>query len=210
MDFILDYKWFFLITAEVVFWVCAIAFLLLRYWFQLKKLSLFVLIIFIVNDLWIALLAYFDYQRTGEFSIYQIIIVIIIVYAMTFGKSDFKKLDAFIKRWVAKKRGEPINESLHPVKLYGKAYALKEWKQFAGHFVVFVLVHIGFAIGVGFSDSLQQTPLNDLFGMWFDDENGKFPFNNEGFNKFSQVWLLILAIDFVITLSYTLFPKKKS
>ncbi|MFS0875031.1 hypothetical protein [Solibacillus isronensis] len=210
MDFILDYKWFFLITAEVVFWVCAIAFLLLRYWFQLKKLSLVVFVIFIVNDLWIALLAYFDYQRTGEFSIYQIIIVIIIVYAMTFGKSDFKKLDAFIKRWVAKRRGEPIDESIQPVKLYGKAYALQEWKQFAGHFVVFVLVHIGFAIAVGFSDSLQQTPLNELFGTWFDGEKSNFPFDNEGINKFSHVWLLILAIDFVITLSYTLFPKKKS
>ncbi|MBM7666996.1 hypothetical protein JOC25_003523 [Solibacillus kalamii] len=210
MDFILDYKWFFLITAEVVFWVCAIAFLLLRYWFKLKKLSLFVFVIFILNDLWIALLAYLDYQRTGEFSIYQIIIVIIIVYAMTFGKSDFKKLDAFIKRWVAKKRGEPIDESLQPVKLYGKAYALHEWKQFAGHFVVFIIVHIGFAIAVGFSDSLQQMALNDFFGMWFDDDNSNFPFKNEGINKFSQVWLLILAIDFVITLSYTLFPKKKS
>lgn len=210
MDFILDYKWFFLITAEVVFWVCAIAFLLLRYWFKLKKLSLFVFVIFILNDLWIALLAYLDYQRTGEFSIYQIIIVIIIMYAMTFGKSDFKKLDAFIKRWVAKKRGEPIDESLQPVKLYGKAYALHEWKQFAGHFVVFIIVHIGFAIAVGLSDSMQETPFNELFGMWFDDENSNFPFNNEGVNKFSQVWLLILAIDFVITLSYTLFPKKKS
>ncbi|WP_339264255.1 hypothetical protein MKY07_07410 [Solibacillus sp. FSL W7-1472] len=210
MDFILDYKWFFLITAEVVFWVCAIAFLLLRYWFKLKKLSLFVFVIFILNDLWIALLAYLDYQRTGEFSIYQIIIVIIIMYAMTFGKSDFKKLDAFIKRWVAKKRGEPIDESLQPVKLYGKAYALHEWKQFAGHFVVFIIVHIGFAIAVGLSDSMQETPYNELFGMWFDDENSNFPFNNEGVNKFSQVWLLILAIDFVITLSYTLFPKKKS
>ncbi|MEK5080086.1 hypothetical protein MKX73_14245 [Solibacillus sp. FSL W7-1436] len=210
MDFILDYKWFFLITAEVVFWVCAIAFLLLRYWFQLNKLSLLVFIIFILNDLWIALLAYFDYQRTGEFSIYQIIIVIVIVYAMTFGKSDFKKLDAFIKRWVANKRGEPIDKSLQPVKLYGKAYAIQEWKQFALHFVVFIIVHIGFAIGVGFSDSLQQIPLSDFFGMWFDDESGNFPFDNEGINKFSQVWLIILAIDFVITLSYTLFPKKKS
>ncbi|WP_339176098.1 hypothetical protein MKY51_06830 [Solibacillus sp. FSL R5-0691] len=209
MDFILDYKWFFLITAEVVFWVCAFAFLLLRYWFQLKKLSIFVFIIFIVNDLWIALLAYFDYQRTGEFSSYQIIIVILIVYAMTFGKSDFKKLDAFIKRWVAKRRGEPIDNSLQPVKLYGKAYAIQEWKQFVLHFVVFIIVHIGFVIAVGFSDSLQQIPLSDFFGMWFDDESGNFPFNNEGINKFSQVWLIILAIDFVITLSYTLFPKEK-
>ncbi|WP_234417364.1 MULTISPECIES: hypothetical protein [unclassified Lysinibacillus] len=113
MDIILEHKWFFLITAEIIFWVCAIAFLLLRYWYKLDKLSMFAFGVFIINDLWIALLAFMDYRRTGEFSIYQILIVIMIVYALTFGKSDFKKLDGIIKGRVAKIRGESLEESSH-------------------------------------------------------------------------------------------------
>lgn len=111
MDIILEHKWFFLIAAEIIFWVCAIAFLLLRYWYKLDKLSKLVFGIFIINDLWIALLAFIDYQRTGEFSIYQILIIIMIVYAMTLGKTDINKLDVFIKRKVAKRRGESLEES---------------------------------------------------------------------------------------------------
>ena len=209
MDFILDHKWIFLITAEIVFWVCAVAFLILRYWFKFDKLSKFVIVIFIVNDLWIALLGFMDFQRTGEFSFYQIIIVIFIVYAMTLGKSDFKKLDYFIKRQVAKRRGEPLNDAQKPVQYYGMALAVIEWKQFAGHIFIFILMHVIFFFAFGFSESMQQTPITELFSVWFNNENNAVPFNHEGVNQFSQVWLLILLIDFAITLSYTIFPKRK-
>lgn len=33
MDLLVEYKWIFLIGAEVFFWVCATAFFLARYWF---------------------------------------------------------------------------------------------------------------------------------------------------------------------------------
>lgn len=105
MDYILEYKWLFLIMGEVVFTLCAAAFLLLRYWYQLEKLSIIVFLIFIVNDLWIAFLAVMDYQRTGAISWYQIIAALFILYALTLGKSDMKKLDCVIKRKVAEKRG---------------------------------------------------------------------------------------------------------
>lgn len=108
MDFILEYKWLFLILGEIVFTLCAAAFLLLRYWYQLEKLSIIVFVIFIINDLWIAFLAVMDYQRTGAFSLYQIIAVVFIIYALTLGKSDMKKLDEVIKRKVAEKRGVTV------------------------------------------------------------------------------------------------------
>lgn len=108
MDFILEYKWLFLILGEIVFTLCAAAFLLLRYWYQLEKLSILVFVIFIINDLWIAFLAVMDYQRTGAVSLYQIIAVVFIIYALTLGKSDMKKLDEVIKRKVAEKRGVTV------------------------------------------------------------------------------------------------------
>jgi hypothetical protein len=207
MDFILDNKWFFLITAEIIFWICAIAFLLLRYWFKLERLSMFIFVIFIVNDLWIAFLAFMDYRRTGEFSVFQIVILIFIVYALTFGKSDFMKLDLFIKRQVAKIRGETIPASEMPVQRYGLDLALYEWKQFVGHLFIFALLHIVFAFAFGLADQFNTLQIEQWLSIINNDDNG-LPFNNEGINSVTKIWLIILIIDFVITLSYTVFPKK--
>lgn len=208
MEFIINNKWIFLIAAEAIFWICAIAFLIFRYWFKVNKISNLFIIIFIINDLWIAFLAYLDYQRTGKFSSYQIIIIVIIVYAMTLGKSDFKKLDYFVKRQVAKIKGESFDNSDKPKQYFGYAYALIEWKQFTIHLIIFLLVHIGFYIAFGFSDIVSQISMSEVFTEWFNKDNTFLPFNNEGVNNFSRVWLLILLIDFAITLSYTIFPKR--
>ena len=100
MDFILEYKWFFLIGAEVSFWVLSFAFLVLRYMFDLNRVSFVVLGLIIVDNLFIAVLGLLDYARTSEFSTYQFIAVAIIVYGITFGKRDFKRLDVYLKRKV--------------------------------------------------------------------------------------------------------------
>ena len=63
---------------------------------------------FILNDVWIVFLAVMDYQRTGAISWYQLIAAIFIIYALTLGKSDMKKLDVVIKRKVAEKRGVSV------------------------------------------------------------------------------------------------------
>ena len=208
MDFILDHKWFFLISAEIIFWICAIAFLLLRYWFKLERVSMFIFIIFIVNDLWIAFLAFMDYRRSGEFSVFQIAILIFIVYALTFGKSDFKKLDLFIKRQVARFRGETIPASEMPVQRYGLDLALYEWKQFTGHLFMFALLHIVFAFAFGLSDQFKSLQIDQWLSLLNNDDK-EIPFNHEGVNSVSTVWRIILIVDFFITLSYTVFPKKR-
>lgn len=208
MDFIVNNKWAFLIAAEVVFWICAIAFLIFRYWFKLNNISNLFIIIFIMNDLWIAFLAFLDYQQTGEFSIYQIIIVLIIAYAMTLGKSDFKKLDFFVKRKVAKIKGEPFDHFDKPKQYFGYAYALIEWKQFTLHLIIFLFLNVAFYIAFGLSDVVSQISMSEMFNQWFNKEQNTLPFNNEGVNNFCRVWLLVLLMDFAITLSYTIFPKK--
>lgn len=209
MEFLLNNKWMFLILAEIIFWICAMAFLVLRYWFKLNKLSKLVVIIFIINDLWIAFLAFIDYQKTGKFSGYQMIIVGIIVYAMTLGKSDFKKLDYFVKKRVAQMKGEPFNNLDRPKQYYGYAYALIEWKQFTIHLLIFLIAHAGLYIEFGFSTMPTNTSISELFDLWMTKNNSTFPFKNEEVNNFSRVWLLVLLMDFAITLSYSIFPKRK-
>ncbi|MBO2535967.1 hypothetical protein [Rummeliibacillus suwonensis] len=209
MEFVLENKWIFLVIAEAVFWICLITFLVLRYWFNLNKLSMLFVAIFIINDLWIAAMAFMDYMNTGKFSSYQIIIMVIIIYAMTFGKSDFKKLDFYIKRKVAQLKGETLTSLNPPKQYYGLEYAILEWKQFLFHFVIFGIVHgmLFFIFGIS-KDIGEIASINQLFTLWFDKNNGQIPFDNTSANNFSRIWLLVLTIDFVITLSYSIFPKK--
>lgn len=101
MEFVLDNKWFFLIGAEVSFWVLSVAFLALRYLFDLDRASLVILALIVLDNALIAGLGFLDYQRTGEFASYQIVAAAIVVYGLTYGKKDFRRLDAYLKRKLA-------------------------------------------------------------------------------------------------------------
>ncbi|RRN69518.1 hypothetical protein EI200_16445 [Peribacillus simplex] len=211
MDFILEHKWVFLVAAEIVFWISVLTFLTLRYWFKLKKLSMVFFATFIINDLWIATMGFMDYLKTGEFRSYQVIILIFIIYAFTYGKSDFRKLDAFVQKKVAKLKGEEIPVMDQRRELYGRERAQSEWKQFLGHLLIYAIVHIVLIFVFGLSKQVGDiNSLNQLFSIWFEEKQAQFPFDHSGFNNLSRIWTLVLAIDAAITLSYTIFPKAEN
>jgi hypothetical protein len=209
VDFVLDNKWAFLILAEVIFWVSTLSFLIVRYWFNLKRLSTAFFVLFIVNDLWIATMGYFDYLKTGEFSAYQIIILIVIAYAFLYGKSDFQKLDGFIQRKVANWRGLPEPEIASVKPLYGVEHAKQERKNFYGHLLIFSAVQVLFFFMFGLSEAVSSIQLDTLFEDWYDQKETDLFYKNDTANNVTRIWALILAIDFVISLSYTIFPKKE-
>lgn len=210
MDFILENKWLFLIIAEVIFWVSVLTFLLLRYWFDLKKLSLAFFVLFIVNDLWIAIMGFFYYLKTDKISNYQIIIIVFLVYAFTYGKNDFRRLDTFMQRKVASWKGQPIPKVEGVKKLYGKEHARHERKLFLIHFLVYVLAHIIFLVMFGFSDQVNSFhEIGNMLSHWFEEKQVNFPSNNTTVNNISRIWSFILVIDAVISLSYTFFPRSE-
>ena len=118
----------FLIGAEIVFWLSAIGFFLLRYGFRLKKASFIMGIVLLINEVFILILGVVDYYQTGKFSNFQIITVIILLYAVFYGKKDLKKLDIFAQKLVAKWRNEPAPIIEEQVELTGMAYAEQEIK----------------------------------------------------------------------------------
>ncbi|MFG6496423.1 hypothetical protein P8610_13740 [Fictibacillus sp. UD] len=209
MEFVLDNKWLFLILAETVFWLSTLSFLLVRYWFNLKRLSVAFFILFLVNDLWIATMGYFDYLRTGEFSAYQIIILVVIVYAFIYGKSDFQKLDAFIQRKVAKWRGLPAPELTSTKPLYGMEHAKQERRNFYKHLIAFIAVQCLFVVMFGLSDSVSSLQIDTLFAEWYDQKQTELFYKSDTANNITRVWTIILAIDLIIAMSYTVAPKKK-
>ena len=84
MSILAEYRWYFLIGAEIVFWLSAIGFFLLRYGFLLKKASFIMGIVLLVNEVFILTLGVVDYYQTGKFSNFQIITVIILALIIIF------------------------------------------------------------------------------------------------------------------------------
>lgn len=105
MSFIIDYQWELFISLEVVSLLFLIVFLVIRYAFTKQRLSVLFLLLFLFCMVLEAVLAGVIYQETGEFSTFQVVIVLFLVYACTFGIGDFKKLDRFIKQKVGYWRG---------------------------------------------------------------------------------------------------------
>src|SRR5699024_7336299 len=118
MNILIMYQWEIFIGLEILSVICLLAFGFVRYMLGKKSLShLFIggFLLFLVCE---ALLSLMIYRETGEFGTFQIVIIIFIIYACTFGISDFKRLD----RWMRKKVGEWKKEEL----LTEKDYALME------------------------------------------------------------------------------------
>ncbi|MED4164631.1 hypothetical protein P4642_18305, partial [Halalkalibacterium halodurans] len=99
--FFLDYQVEIFITMEVLTVICLLLFGVTRYYFNIRKASLLFILLFIGITALEAALAWWLYNKTGEISTLQIIITVFVLYAITFGIGDFKKLD----RWMRQKIG---------------------------------------------------------------------------------------------------------
>src|SRR5699024_8652540 len=115
INFILEYKWLFFIFGEIIFWGSIIGFLLLKNGLELDKISKYLIIIWLLSDLWLLALGVLDYIETSSIDAFQIVIVVILIYVFTAGKSDLQKLYRMIKRKFEKgKNPSLINEiNLH-------------------------------------------------------------------------------------------------
>jgi len=104
MDLLMEYKWVLLVGAEAWFWVLSGAFLVLRYWAGLVRLSVVFLILIVADNLVILGLGVLDYLYTGEFATYQFAIAAVLLYGVTLGKRDFARLDAYLKRKITQRK----------------------------------------------------------------------------------------------------------
>jgi hypothetical protein len=104
MDLLMEYKWAMLVGAEISFWVLSGVFLVLRYWAGLDRVSVVFLILIVMDNLVILGLGVLDYLSTGEFATYQFAIAAVLLYGVTFGKRDFARLDAYLKRKITKRK----------------------------------------------------------------------------------------------------------
>lgn len=211
VEFVHQHLWELFIAIEIVFWLCIVLFVFLRYVLGLRKMSIWILPFFVASVLADAYLGWIDYKSTGEFSIFQFIIVITVIYAITAGVSDFRRLDAYIQRKVVKWKGEAELEiSVKSPPKYGCEHARHERYGWYMHVVMFVVAQIAFFYLFGTRDqfSVDEWFAFEFYRTWLEDE-ALGAYEDVKLNQVVRAWFIVLIIDGIISLSYTFFPRKE-
>src|SRR5699024_4499779 len=140
------------------------------------------------------LLGLYVYEQTGEISTFQVVIVIFILYAFTFGIVDFIRLDRWMREKIGKFRGvELLSEKDYTIieRNRDPKYIAKKYRRSSYiHIVLFVIVQSIFWI-VG-TDSLAEVQfyLTDL--SWIDvGIAAESPYPNEVTFAIGMIWGIV-------------------
>lgn len=211
MGFLVEHSWMIFISLEIAALIFIFAFMGARYVFSYHKGSNLFLSLFLLTMVLEGILAFLVYKVTGEINTFQIVVVIFLIYAVTFGISDFKKLDyaarVKIGKWrnvqlVSDEEVEKMRKLKHP-----KVVARKSRIWFYVHTIVLVSALIYFWHSYG-STEFHWMYFIQNWG-WFDDESLTQPFTSDMLNQVIRLWLIIYVIDTIINWSYTFFPDKE-
>ena len=212
MDVILHYNWELFIFLEVLSFGSLILFGIFRYFLEKPRFSIMFILLFLLLMIIEGLLGLYVYLQTGEISTFQIIIIIFIIYACTFGILDFIKLDRSMRKKIGKLRGvelltekdyEIIEKNNNP-KYIAKKYRVSSYI----HLVLFITVQaILWVIG---TESLAEIKMYLSDFSWLENGNAEeSPYPNDAAFAIGVIWGIVFIADVINSWSYTLFPKNR-
>ncbi len=211
MSFLLTYQWGIFISIEILSVVFLLVFGIVRYFLNKKRLSVLFIILFITLLFVEGILAFLIYRITGEFSTFQFVIIIFLLYACTFGIIDFKKLDRWMRQKIGNWRGKEllteedyaIIEKNKDPKYIAKKY---RWSSLI-HFVVFIIAQSIFWI-LG-TDNISEMISYITDFSWIESGTSEnTPYPNDTLYSVGMIWGIIFIVDFIYSWSYTFFPSK--
>ncbi len=170
-----------IIGCEIGFWVFVLAGLTARYVLKKKKLGAFLLICTPVVDLVLLAATVLDLKNGATATMVHGIAAIYIGISIAFGHGMIKWADQHFAYRIA-------NGVKPPKKIkYGTEHARREREGWFRHFFAWLIGASFLGANILYINNGEQTEqlLNTL-----------------------QLWTLVLGIDFLISFSYTLFPKK--
>ncbi|WNQ11081.1 hypothetical protein MJA45_26355 [Paenibacillus aurantius] len=167
-----------LIGSEIAFWVFVAAGLACRYLLRRPKLGVVLLACTPVIDLVILLTAYADLRNGGTAGWAHGLSAVYIGGSLAFGSRMIRWADLRFAHWFA---GGPA-----PVKKYGAEHARYERSGWLLHAAAWI-------IGCGL-----------LYGMMLLADEG----STESLLKVIRIWTLVLGLDFLISFSYSLWPRQ--
>ncbi len=172
----------FIIGCEIAFWIFVLAGLTCRYLLGWKRAGALLLLCTPLIDLVLLAVAVIDLRGGAEASIVHGIAAIYIAVSIVYGHSMIQWADVrFAHRYAS--GPAPVK----PAK-YGKEHARRERRNWYKHV-------LSWAIGCAI-----------LYGMIIlvDTEN-----RTGGLSQLIRTWSYVLGIDFLISFTYTLWPRKQ-
>ncbi|MBS4219833.1 hypothetical protein KHA96_16080 [Bacillus sp. FJAT-49711] len=169
-----------IVASEIGFWVLIILGLVTRYILKRKKLGLLFLALTPVIDLILLIATSVDLYRGATATAAHALAAIYIGVSIAFGKSMIQWADIRFQYYITK-------QGQKPTRRYGLDYAKHYFKSWGQHVLAYI-------IGAGF-----------LAGLIFLIKDSA---RTEVLAGFIKVWTIVLGIDFAISISYFLSPKK--
>lgn len=207
-----QYQWEIFISIEIISVICLLLFGFFRYFLGKEKLSILFIISFISLLFIEGLLAVVIYKQTGEFETIQLVIIIFLIYACTFGINDFRNLD----RWMRKKIGAWRKVELLTEKDYAIMERNKNPKYIARKYRISSTIHlIIFLIAQFIFWSLGTDNISEMIGYlkdfsWIEAGVAEgSPYPNDTLFAIGVIWMIVFAVDFIWSWSYTIFPAKR-
>ncbi|MFX3619297.1 MAG: 2TM domain-containing protein [Sporolactobacillus sp.] len=172
----------FMVADETGFWFFILLGLVIRYILKKERLSLFFFACTPVLDLILLMVTFVDLRNGGTASFAHVLATVYLGVSVAFGSQIIKWADGqFVYHFAG--GAKPGKK-----KKFGKERAEQERQGWYRHLFAWV-------IGSGLM----------LMMHYFAGH----PHNTEMFLWRSLQWLFILAVDFIYSFSYTLFPKKE-
>lgn len=210
MHILAEHDWAIFISLEVAALIFLLLFMGSRYLLLRPKLSHTFLMLFLLMMVLEGILVVMVYKVTGEISTFQVVVVLFLLYAVTFGIQDFKKLDFSVRMKIGKWRKTKLvtDEEVERMRAlkHPKVVARKSRMWFYAHTVVFgiALIYLWNAYGTNEYSWLYFVQNID----WFGDETIAQPFTSELVGQTIRLWLIIYVVDSIINWSDTFFPTK--
>jgi hypothetical protein len=112
----MELKWILAIGFEAGFWIMLAAFMILRYRYRMEGVTRLFVIGVVLDTLGILALGVWDFAATGEVSAYTVFIAALLGYALTWGKKDLRRFDAWMARKVRPaRRARELSGTPQPV-----------------------------------------------------------------------------------------------
>lgn len=171
----------FIIACEIGFWVFVLAGLVSRYLFKRKRLSVILLVCTPIVDVLLLIATVIDLKNGAIATTMHGVTAIYIGVSVAFGHRMIKWADVRFAHYFAS-GPKPAKG-----KKYGKAFAKKERD-------AWYLYMVAWVVGVFLLGAIVLYINN--------------PSQTEALYQTAKLWTLVLGIDFLISFSYTFFPKK--
>ncbi|MBY0199767.1 hypothetical protein H7U05_21090 [Priestia megaterium] len=169
-----------IIACEIAFWIVIVLGLAARYMFKKQKLSFFILALTPVVDFFLLIVTSIDLYGGARATYAHAIAAVYIGISIAFGKSMIQWADERFQYYVMKSGEKPRRR-------YGKEYAKHYFKSWLQHLVAY-------AIGAAL-----------LAAMMYIVPNGK----TNVLKSVVEFWTVIVGIDFLLSLSNFVWPKKE-